>query len=408
MTGSTACWQRVSFLHFSCSINFMSTNKINLAVFGSTGSIGRSTLEIVRMFPDKFNVSVLAANSSVELMAEQIAEFKPQYAGLTDEASAVKLKSVINTNAVKLVSGEDVFSLAGDADYDLMLAAIVGFSGLQSVLNAIDSGKNIALANKESLVAAGSLVLSKAKEKNVKVVPVDSEHSAVYQLLEGQNRQDLESITITASGGPFLKRDLKDFDSIKPDEAIKHPRWQMGKKISLDSATLFNKALEFIEATWLFNLPPEKVDVVVHPQSLVHSLINFKDGSTFAHMSETDMKGAIGYAINYPRPLLEKVLKKLDLPKIASLEFLELDQEKFPAIEIARKALTMGKAAGAVLNSANEYAGQAFMQGKVSFRSIYELVNDALSHFGALNYSNYEDLLEIDKRVGENLQRQIR
>ncbi len=385
----------------------MNNQVINLAVFGSTGSIGKSALEITEKYPERFKIVSLVANNNLELLEQQINKFRPKYAGLFNTGQAEKLKLRINQDETKIFAGDDINILAGFDDYDLMLAAVTGFAGLRSVLTAIKKGKKIALANKESMVAAGELVLSEASRYGSKIVPVDSEHTAIFQLLDGRNFNDLDSITITASGGPFLRRDKSNFDTITPQEALKHPRWKMGNKITLDSATMFNKALEFIEAKWLFNLPQENIEVVVHPQSIIHSMINFKDGSTLAHMSQTDMKVAIAYALNFPENLLPAVVAKLNFAELGSLEFVELDNSKFPAINIAREALKMGKAACCVLNSANEYAGVAFMQDRIKFNDIYKFVNDALSQFGSLNYGCYDELLEIDTRVRDFLNTRV-
>jgi 1-deoxy-D-xylulose-5-phosphate reductoisomerase len=390
----------------------MDKEVIRLAIFGSTGSIGKSALDIVRKYPERFKVTILAANSNLQELEKQIAEFKPAFAGLSDLAAAETLKSKINHQVTKIFAGEEVAELAELSDYDVMLAAVVGFSGLKSVLRAAKAGKVIALANKESLVAGGELLLREVESGGARLLPVDSEHSAIYQLLQGKNREDLESITLTASGGPFFRRDLKDFETITPEESLKHPRWKMGSKVTLDSASMFNKGLELIEARWLFDLNPQNIEVIIHPQSIIHSMINFKDGSTFAHLSDTDMKGAIAYAINMGHvdegeKRLPGVLKKLDFAELKSLEFFKLENDKFPAVELARSALAMGKAAGAVLNAANEMAGSAFLAGKISFRAIYDCVNDALSQFGRLNYSNYEDLIEIDEQVKDYLKKEI-
>lgn len=369
-----------------------------ISIFGSTGSIGRSALEIIRRYPGDFKVAALVANTSSGLLAEQIAEFKPEYASALDTSELKR-----EFPKVKFV---DPVELAAEGNYDVMLAAIVGFAGLESVLAAIACGKTVALANKEVLVAAGELIMSEVKRHNARLIPVDSEHSAIYQLLEGRSLKDLESITLTASGGPFFNLPLSKFSSITPQQAIKHPRWSMGPKISLDSATMFNKALEVIEARWLFGLEAQRIEVVVHPQSLIHALINFNDGASFAHLSQTDMQGPISYALNYPRRL-PQVLPRLDLSTIGALEFLPVDQERFPAVALAKEALQLGNAATAVLNAANEAAGNAFLNGRISFPDIFASVSQALEQFGRLTYSNYEELVRIDSEVRNYLEKAI-
>ena len=370
-----------------------------LAIFGSTGSIGKSALNIVRRYPDELELVALFAGSNHKLLAEQVREFSPKFAGLADaslKGDLVKLAGNVKTKFI--FTPEEISAFAASPDYEIMLAAIVGFSGLESLLNAVKSGKKIALANKEALVAAGDLVLKTAALSGAQIIPVDSEHSAVFQLLQNRDISELESITITASGGPFLYTEVNDLSSVTAEDALKHPRWKMGPKISLDSATMFNKALELIEAHWLFGLDEQKIEVLVHPQSIVHGMLNFIDGSVFAHLSDTDMQGAIAYALGYPLKRYKAVLKRPDLTS-SPLEFLELDLKKFPAVSYARSALKMGGAACAVLNSANEYAGAAFLNNRIGFLDIARISNQALEQFSSLNYSNLDDLTGIDLEV---------
>lgn len=381
--------------------NLDSKSQRQISIFGSTGSIGQSTLDVIRNDPEKFKVWALVANSNVELLAQQINEFKPTHAVVVDESKYSELQSRIDLGIKTKIHCGSTSSddLASSHEADLLVASVVGFAGLSSVLKALSAGVPVALANKESLVSGGKLVKAALESGKSFVLPVDSEHSAVFQLLNGNSVSELESITLTASGGPFLRKPIEDFSRIIPQEALAHPTWNMGKKISIDSATMFNKALEVIEASWLFSLPETKIGVLIHPQSIIHSLINFHDGTVLAHLSVPDMKGPIGFALNYPRSRAQNLMSKLNLAQVANLEFLEVDSKRFSAISLARSALHMGEAAGAVLNAANEEAVQRFLRGDLKFDRIARIVEQALEHFGSVNYSSLEDLREIDSQV---------
>lgn len=349
----------------------------NLSILGSTGSIGCNTLEIVRKFPDRFSVKTLAAGRNIDLLAKQIKEFKPDIVAVLDDNYALKLKSIVSGQSI--LSGESGYcEIATYEKSDTVVSAIVGAAGLMPTIAAIDNGKNIALANKETLVMAGEIVMSRAKEKGITIFPIDSEHSAIFQSMSGQRKQDIDSIIITASGGPFLEKDITGFKHIKPEDALRHPNWQMGKKITIDSATLMNKGLEVIEAKWLFDIPIDKIKVIVHPQSIVHSMVAYKDGSVIAQLGIPDMKGAIAYALSYPERLpIEQDIP--DFAKIASLNFKEPDLEKFPCLGMAYEVCEKGLTYPAVLNAANEIAVNAFLNKKISFIQIPEIIKKTIA-----------------------------
>ncbi len=351
----------------------------NLTILGSTGSIGCNALEIVKLYPDRFNVVGLAAKTSVKKLSEQIAMFSPLVAVVHDKKHAEKLKSMLPRNTeTKVLYGENGYAAAAcHKNVDMMVGAMVGSAGLMPTLAAMDAGKDIALANKETLVMAGRLVMEKVRETNVDLLPVDSEHSAVFQSISGHRVDDLESILLTASGGPFLNRPLKRFHAITPKDALDHPNWDMGRKISIDSATMMNKGLEVIEARWLFDMPLEKIKVLIHPQSIVHSMVTYKDGAVISQMGVPDMKGAIGYALAFPERL-DLGIPAPDFPKIGPLTFQSPDLKKFPCLALAYDALNAGGTMPAVLNAANEIAVQAFLDGLISFVSIHDIIKHTM------------------------------
>lgn len=353
----------------------------NLSILGSTGSIGCNALEIVSLHPDRFNVIALAAKTSIKKLSEQVARFSPLMVAVHDEAHAEKLKGMLSGHGDTIVlHGEKGYAAAAcHKDVDMVLGAMVGAAGLMPTLSAIDAGKDIALANKETLVMAGHLVMQKVREKNVSLLPVDSEHSAVFQSISGQRADDLDSILLTASGGPFLNRPANRFDSITPEEALDHPNWNMGDKISIDSATMMNKGLEVIEARWLFDVAPAKIKVLIHPQSIVHSMAAYKDGAVLSQMGVPDMKGAIGYALSFPERL-DIGVPRPDFTKIGSLTFQSPDFKKFPCLALAYDALEAGGTMPAVLNAANEIAVKAFLDGLISFVSIHSIIKDTMKH----------------------------
>jgi len=374
----------------------------HLCILGSTGSIGRNTLKIVEMFPDRFVVKALAAKGSMDLLAEQIERFQPEIAVVFDEARALELKErlnasgVLKTSAVEILYGEDGYKTAATHNaVDIVVTAVVGAAGLMPTLSAIDAGKDIALANKETLVMAGEIVMKQAADKGVRILPVDSEHSAIFQCLAGQRREDLDKILLTASGGPFLNKPGNEFADIKPEDALKHPTWQMGKKISIDSATLMNKGLEVIEAKWLFDVSQDQIEVVVHPQSIIHSMVAYKDGSVIAQLGIPDMKGAIAYAISWP----ERMPLNQPIPDFANtgLTFQKPDMERFPCLALAFKACEIGGTLPAVLNAANESAVEAFLENRISFTHIPAVIRKRMEQHTVIQDPTLSDILEADR-----------
>jgi 1-deoxy-D-xylulose-5-phosphate reductoisomerase len=378
-----------------------------IALLGSTGSIGTSTLEVVAKYSSSFSVDLLVAGSNGRLLAEQIRSFRPRVAGLADPAAFDVLSRELDVSPSArrwedtqlICGGDEIVSAIKESPASLAVAAVVGMAGLPGVMAALDSGKDVALANKESLVVAGALVVERAREMDVRLIPVDSEHSAIFQVLTGVAREDLQSIILTASGGPFLKTDSRDFIHITPAQAVRHPKWSMGAKISVDSATLMNKALEVIEAKWLFDVSPGAIEVIVHPQSIIHSMIRLKDETVLAQMSEPDMKGPIGYALNFPNGRLSGVMQSLDFARLQEMTFCALDHERFPSVKRALECLRGAKGASAVFNAANEVAVSEFLNGRISFPSIFKLVDLCLERFGGAGYNSLQELEELCRLV---------
>ncbi len=351
----------------------------NLTVLGSTGSIGTNTLSIVGKFPDRYKVQALAAGVNVSLLAEQIDRFKPRLAVVLDERRAAALEHLLpDKTDVRILFGAQGYCEAARLEQsDSVVAAMVGSAGLAPTMAAIGARKHVALANKETLVMAGPLVMAAASRNQVSILPIDSEHSAIFQCLNGQKRAQLEKIILTASGGPFLNRPAEQFADITPQDALNHPTWNMGRKISIDSATLMNKGLEVIEARWLFDVPAEKIEVVVHPQSIIHSMVGYRDGSILAQLSLPDMKGAIAYALSFPERL-ELAQPRLDFATVGALTFKKPDLDKFPCLRLAFEACRRGETLPAVLNAANEVAVEAFLDAKIGFTRIPELIEQVM------------------------------
>ncbi len=372
--------------------------RIRVAILGSTGSIGKSALQVIRDHKDKFEVVALAAGTRVEELEQQVREFKPKLCalGALPEGKAIPT----HLSEAKLLRGEKgLEEIATHPSVDVVLASVVGVSGLRSVLSAVKAGKRVALANKESIVASGALVKKAQSESGSIIIPVDSEHSAIFQSLMGDRASHVSSFILTASGGPFLNTPLSDLKAITPAQAVKHPRWSMGAKISIDSATLVNKALELIEAHFLFGATEESIQVIVHPESIVHSLVEYQDGSQIAQLSVPDMRGAIAYALNWPEGRLTRVMERLDLTKLGSLHFLPLDHLRFPAVSLARAAVRDGGACPAIFNIANEVAVERFLSGAITFDRIVPLISESLEYFGSKGYNSLEELLEIHAEV---------
>ena len=341
----------------------------NISLLGSTGSIGKQTLEVAAANPDKMKIRVLAAHTSDTILEEQIRAVEPDFAVLTDKDAAARLKARYHGKTEILAGEEGLLAAATYSEVDTVLASMVGYAGLRPTMAAINCGKNIALANKETLVAAGSLVMEAVAKNNVSLTPVDSEHSAIFQALQGGKEDEVKRLLITASGGPFRGKKRSELETVTLAQCLNHPNWSMGKKITVDSSTLANKGLEVIEAHWLFNMPYEKIDVVVHPQSIIHSLVEFCDGSVIAQLGEPDMRLPIQYALSYPCRY-HKAFDQLDLIKAGTLTFEAPDMEAFPSLRIAIDCGKVGGTLPCVFNAANEEAVYAFLDNKIKYLDI--------------------------------------
>lgn len=349
-----------------------------ILILGSTGSIGVNTLNVIRKFPDKFKVAGLTVNSNIVELEKQIAEFNPEFVVIKDDAKFSEFKKRFDKK-INVLSGSDgLIEAASAGDYDILVSALVGFAGLTPTIEAIKRGKRIALANKETLVVAGELVTNLVRDFNAEIIPVDSEHSAIYQCLIGEELKEVEKLILTASGGPFLDKKKSFFETATVDEALNHPNWKMGSKITIDSASMMNKGLEVIEAKWLFGLPSEKIEVVIHPQSIVHSMIQFVDGSIKAQLGLPDMKLPIQYALTFPERL-ENDFTRTNLASIGTLTFTEPDKNKFECLQLAYQALEASGTAPCILNAANEIAVDKFLNGKINFSQIPELIKKSLN-----------------------------
>lgn len=367
----------------------------NLAILGSTGSIGTQTLDVVRDLPEMFRVAVLAANTSDKKLEAQIEEFRPELAVLADEAAAARLKARYK-GATKILGGEDgLVAAAVFPAVDMVVTSLMGFAGLAPTLAAIRAGKNIALANKETLVAAGELVRREASAHGTAILPVDSEHSALFQCLQGEKRETVESLILTASGGPFRGRRKEALAGVSIGDCLKHPTWSMGRKITVDSATLVNKGLEVIEAHWLYDMPYDKIKVVVHPQSIVHSMVAFQDGAVMAQLGVPDMRLPIQYALTYPKRMAS-MLARLDFARLGTLTFEEPDTKTFRGLAIAIEAGRAGGTAPCVMNAANEIAVAAFLDGSIGFLDIYDIIEQTLSARFVRPAESFEILREED------------
>jgi 1-deoxy-D-xylulose-5-phosphate reductoisomerase len=372
--------------------------KRRLAILGSTGSIGSQALSIVEMFPERFEVKALAAKTNIEMLADQIARHDPEIAVVFDEKHAIELrKRVSGKGRVEIRHGPEGYRSAASMDgVDMVLTALVGAAGLIPTLAAVEAGKSIALANKETLVMAGEMVVRLASRCNAEILPVDSEHSAIFQCIAGNRRNDLEKIYLTASGGPFLNRPRGQFDSVEPEDALNHPTWTMGRKVTIDSATMMNKGLEVIEAKCLFGVSERRIEVVIHPQSVVHSMVSYRDGSVIAQLGIPDMKTAIAYAVSYPERLDLKQPAP-DFPDIGSLTFQRPDHEKFPCLSLAYGACETGGTMPAVLNAANEVAVQAFLERRLSFANIPVVIRKTMDGHDTLYEPELCDIIEADR-----------
>ncbi len=367
-----------------------------IAIFGSTGSIGTQALEVIEANPDKFSVEVLTAQQNDELLVQQALKFSPNAVVIGDEKKYAKVKEALAVTDTKVFAGVKALEEVAAMDcYDLMLAAIVGYAGLRPTLNAIANGKAIALANKETLVVAGDMIMRKAVEHRVPVIPVDSEHSAIFQCLVGETRNRIEKVILTASGGPFLGRKPNYLVNVKREHALQHPNWTMGAKISIDSATLMNKGLEMIEAKWLFNLKPDQIQVVIHPQSIIHSMVQFEDGSIKAQMGLPDMRLPIQYALAFPKRIKNN-FPRYDFKKIGTLSFEEPDVKTFRNLALATEALKKGGNLPCVMNAANEIAVYAFLHNRINFLDMTEVIEKAMQNIPFIEKPTLEEYFESD------------
>ena len=367
-----------------------------IGIFGSTGSIGRQTLEVIAAHPDKFSADVLTAYTNEKLLIEQAQKFNPNIVVIADDRKYEAVKEGLSNTQIKVFSGEAALNEVALMDcYDMMIAAIVGYAGFQPTLNAIESGKTIALANKETLVVAGDIVMQKAFEKKVAIIPVDSEHSAIFQCLVGEGRNKIEKIVLTASGGPFLGKKPNFLVNVKRDHALQHPNWSMGAKITIDSATLMNKGLEMIEAKWLFSLHPDQVQVIIHPQSIIHSMVQFEDGSIKAQMGLPDMKLPIQYALAFPQRIASS-FPRYDFKKPSSLTFEEPDTRTFRNLALAIDALYKGGNMPCILNAANEIAVFAFLRNRIGFLDITAMVEKTMEKVTFIEKPTLNDYLDSD------------
>lgn len=382
----------------SASIN---TSLKRIAIFGSTGSIGTQALDVIAANPDKFSAEVLTAHSNHELLIEQALKFKPNCVVIGDEKKYMLVKDALSLTDIKVFAGEQALEeVAAMNCYDMMLAAIVGFAGLKPTLVAIEHSKPIALANKETLVVAGKIIMQKAYEKRVPIIPVDSEHSAIFQCLVGEGRNRIEKIILTASGGPFFGKKPNFLVNVKRDHALQHPNWTMGAKITIDSATLMNKGLEVIEAKWLFNLEPDQIQVVIHPQSIIHSMVQFNDGSIKAQMGLPDMKLPIQYAMAFPSRI-DNTFPRYNFRTNNTLTFDEPDLRTFRSLALAIEAMKKGGNMPCILNAANEIAVYAFLRNRIGFLDITEVVDRAVNNITFIENPTLDELFASDEQARE-------
>lgn len=369
-----------------------------ISIFGSTGSIGRSTLDLIAHNPEIFSVKVLTAGKNYKLLAEQAVKFKAEAVVIADERYAEALKDLLKDTSIDVSAGAAALLDVATLRVDLSVAAIVGFAGLEPVLRSIEYSKAVALANKEPLVAAGDLIMAAAAKSGCKILPTDSEHNAIFQVFEPQNREQISRLILTASGGPFRSWSKADIDAATPEQAVKHPNWSMGAKISVDSASLMNKALEVIEAHHLFAMPADKIDVVVHPQSIIHSFVEYKDGSVLAQLGVPDMRTPIAYCLAWPQRM-ESCGERLDVLQLSALDFEPVRDDVFPSIKWAYQALAQGQGACLTLNAANEIAVEAFLKHDISFSKIYDVVDAMLNKHAEGALSGLDDVIALDKKV---------
>lgn len=372
-----------------------------LSILGSTGSIGKNALRVVERLGSELNIKYLSAKSDAEGLVEQALRYRPEAIALVDEGAVKKAESALKAENIEVLSGrQGLLDLASRNDVDLLLNGLVGGAGMEPTYLAVRAGVNVALSNKESMVMAGDLITTEKKRSGAEIFPVDSEHSAIWQCLHGENRDEVRKVILTGSGGPFRKRDMSTFESITVDEALKHPNWSMGKKITIDSATMMNKGLEVIEARWLFDLSPHQIDIIVHPQSIIHSMVEFNDGSVKAQLGVPDMKIPIQYAITYPHHVGVS-WEPLDLVKVGSLTFEAPDLKRFPSIRLAFDALREGGSTPAVLNIANDHVVALFLEGKIGFMDIPAIVEKTCEFHTRREHPTLKDIMELETWVPE-------
>lgn len=374
-----------------------STSQVKrIGIFGSTGSIGTQALEVIARHPEKFSVEVLTCNGNDDLLIHQALKFQPNIVVVGNEEKYFRVREALSHTDIKVFAGENALEEVASMDvYDLMLAAIVGYAGLKPTLNAIKAGKAIALANKETLVVAGDIVMQHAIERRVPIIPVDSEHSAIFQCLVGEIRNPIEKIILTASGGPFLGKKPNFLMNVRREHALQHPNWRMGAKISIDSATLMNKGLEMIEARWLFNLYPEQIEVLVHPQSVVHSMVQFRDGSVKAQLGLPDMKLPIQYALGFPHRLAND-FPRIDFIKLRNLTFEEPDTKTFRNLALAMDALYKGGNLPCIMNAANEIAVYAFLRNRIGFMEMTDVIEEVMQKVSYIQKPSLEEYFDSD------------
>ena len=372
-----------------------------IALLGSTGSIGVSTLALVREFPERFKVHGMVAGRNMPLLARQIIEFSPAVVAIEREEDSAPLRKLLGKHKVEILSGQaGAIVVATLSKVDVVLAAIVGAAGLMPTLQGLLAGKEIALANKEALVMAGELFVKAAKKKGVRMLPVDSEHSAIFQCLQGNQRSEVDKLILTASGGPFLRTPLNRLANVSISQALKHPNWKMGRKITIDSATMMNKGLEVVEARWEFDMEPSRIQVVIHPQSVVHSMVRYQDGAIMAQLGIADMRIPIAYALAYPHRL-KGSWELLDLTEHGELNFLPVEKKRFPALALAYGALSEGGTMPTVLNAANEVAVAAFLAGRIGFREIHRIIDRTMQRHQSTHAKNVNDVIDIDRWARE-------
>jgi 1-deoxy-D-xylulose-5-phosphate reductoisomerase len=384
--------------------------KKNLIILGSTGSIGTNTLEVLSIHQESFRVFALAANSSVDILFEQCKKFKPKYAHINKEENAKLLSNLLKKLKIEteILFGNDTLNqLVSLEEVDTVVCAISGSAGLESSLNAVKSGKKILLANKESLVMSGSLFMDLAEKNNSIVLPIDSEHNALHQCFSANNNKYVEKIILTASGGPFLDKNINELKYMSPEQALKHPTWNMGKKISIDSATMMNKGLEVIEAMYLFKLEISQIDTLIHPQSLIHSMVCYKDGSIIMQASKNDMKIPISYCLGWPERISSGI-ELIDLTKQPPLNFFNVPKDKFPCFYLAKQAGEESDSFPTAMNAANEIAVKAFLEKKIKFTDIYKIIFEVLEKHNKKKLFSIEDVYEVDKNSRDNAKKQIK